>query len=282
MSTGIGGNLCSTKNKLWEATINGKTRKAIPFLNCIENPVCSGAIFLQRFQQQYFGFHIPSYSRLSPILFPARPPPLPLPSNAGWILSLSPIQDGVVLPMEYCARCHSTGMIMPCLLLGALKMGIIFLHFYFLQSVLRLLSTNNPALERKAVPCDSGTPLIHVTWDAAQSVYGPQDREGACSCNDLRAGWNESWEATGTIDSSTGLENGCKYSDCKDTGFQHSPCFDFGSRCHAEHISSLGHWLPAALFWGIRELLGLYQRNKKSYLAEPQGLDVLLPWRPAL
>lgn len=44
MSTGVGGTISATKNKLWEATINGKTRRAIPFLNCIENPVCPGAI----------------------------------------------------------------------------------------------------------------------------------------------------------------------------------------------------------------------------------------------
>lgn len=45
MSTGVGGTISDTKNKLWEATINGKTRRAIPFLNCIENLVCPGAIF---------------------------------------------------------------------------------------------------------------------------------------------------------------------------------------------------------------------------------------------
>lgn len=45
MSTGVGGTISATKNKLWEAAINGKTRRVIPFLNCIEKPACSGAIF---------------------------------------------------------------------------------------------------------------------------------------------------------------------------------------------------------------------------------------------
>lgn len=32
MSTEVGGTISATKNKLWEATINGKTRRVIPFL----------------------------------------------------------------------------------------------------------------------------------------------------------------------------------------------------------------------------------------------------------
>lgn len=39
MSTGVGSAISATKNKLWEATINGKTRRVVPFLNCIEKPV---------------------------------------------------------------------------------------------------------------------------------------------------------------------------------------------------------------------------------------------------
>lgn len=45
MSTGVGGTISATKNKLGEATINGKTRRVILFLNYIEKSVCSGAIF---------------------------------------------------------------------------------------------------------------------------------------------------------------------------------------------------------------------------------------------
>lgn len=45
MSTGVGGTISATKNKPWEVTINGKTRRVISFLNCTKNPVCAGAIF---------------------------------------------------------------------------------------------------------------------------------------------------------------------------------------------------------------------------------------------
>lgn len=74
MSTGVGGTISATKNKLGEATINGKTRRVIPFLNCIENPVCSEAIFSRDSNNNtldsIFNFH----SGLSPILPPPAPP----------------------------------------------------------------------------------------------------------------------------------------------------------------------------------------------------------------
>lgn len=67
-----------------------------------------------------------------------HPLPSPLPSDADQIWSVLSIQDSTVLPTEHGAKRHSTGVIMPCLQLGVLKMGIIFLYFYciFLQRVI--------------------------------------------------------------------------------------------------------------------------------------------------
>lgn len=151
MSTGVGGTISATKNKLWEATINGKTRRVVPLLNCIENSVCSGAIFSRDSNNNTLDSIFISMVAFLPF---CSPPASPLPRNAGWILSLLPTQDSIVLSTEYCARCHSIGMIMLCLLLDGLEMGIIF--FYFLQRVLRWLQTNSQVPERKDVPSDLG------------------------------------------------------------------------------------------------------------------------------
>lgn len=83
MSTGVGGTISATKNKLWEATINGKTRRAIPFLNCIENPVCPGAIFSRDSNNNTLDSIFISIAVSLPFCLPARPSPHQGPSNAG-------------------------------------------------------------------------------------------------------------------------------------------------------------------------------------------------------
>lgn len=206
MSTGVGGTISATKNKLWEATINGKTRRVVPFLNCIENSVCSGAIFSRDSNNNTLDSIFISMVAFLPF---CSPPASPLPRNAGWILSLLPTQDSIVLSTEYCARCHSIGMIMLCLLLDGLEMGIIL---FFTESS-KVTADKQPSAGEKGCPLGFGDSLIHVAWCTAQSVLPSVDEtlrhcclregEGSAQTTDLKAGWNVSWEA---MDSSTGLE----------------------------------------------------------------------------
>lgn len=270
MSTGVGGTISATKNKLWEATINGKTRRVVPFLNCIENPVCSGAIFSRDSNNNTLDSIFISMVAFLPF---CSPPASPLPRNAGWILTLLPTQDSIVLSTEYCARCHSIGMIMLCLLLDGLEMGIIF--FYFLQRVLRWLQTNSPVPERKDVPSDLGI-LSSTQPGVLPSRFCPQWMKLSVIAASGRGRGlpkplisrqvetcpEKPW--TALLD----WKNDCKYSDCKDTGSQYSTCFGFCSRCYTGHIYQPQ---PQAPSWAVLRHLGisgiLTEKQKVSHQA---------------